>query len=149
MDHRWQTGVFSALSNTELYALLRLRQEVFSLEQNCIYLDLDNLDQPATHMLCWQGSELLAYQRCLPPGLNYPDSSLGRIVVCQAARGTQLGRELVRRGMDYNLLNWPHSAIRINAQAYLLKFYERLGFVGEGDEYDYDGIPHIQMLYKH
>ena len=111
-------------------------------------LDLDGLDQLAMHMLCHQDEQLLAYQRCLPPGHSYPESSLGRIVVCPAARGLQLGKELVSRGISYNLQHWPKTDIRINAQAYLRGFYTDLGFETRGDVYDEGGIPHLQMLYR-
>lgn len=118
------------------------------IEQNCIYPDLDGLDQNSTHMLCWQGEDLLAYQRCLPPGLSYPESALGRIVVAPAGRGHNLGRELVQRGIDLNIKQWPHSDIKIGAQGYLKSFYEGLGFVALGEEYIEDGIAHIHMLRK-
>lgn len=128
--------------------MLQLRQAVFVVEQNCPYLDMDGLDQESLHILCWQGNDLLASQRCLPPGLSYPQSSIGRIVVSPKARGLQLGRELVQRGIDYNLKTWPNKGIRIGAQAHLQHFYASLGFVRDGDEYLEDGIAHIHMNYR-
>lgn len=148
MNRQWQTLTFAQLGQEQLYVVLRLRQEVFAVEQRSIYLDLDGLDQQAVHMLCTRNEQLLAYQRCLPPGLRYPESSLGRIVVCPAARGRHLGKELVLRGISYNLRTWPESDICISAQAHLKNFYRDLGFVAQGDEYDEDGIPHLQMLYS-
>jgi ElaA protein len=148
MNYQWQTGSFAELDSRDLYAALRLREEVFVIEQNCIYQDLDNLDQDAAHMLCSQDGQLMAYQRCLAPGLRYAESSLGRIAVAQSARGLHLGQELVRRGIRHNLEHWPGHDIRINAQAYLRKFYSELGFAAIGDEYDEDGIVHVQMLYR-
>jgi ElaA protein len=147
MKQQWQTLDFVQLGREQLYDILQLRQEVFVIEQDCVYLDLDGLDRQATHILCTQGEQLLAYQRCLPPGGSYAESSLGRIVVAPAARGLQLGRELVQRGIDYNLKQWPGSGIRINAQAYLRDFYAGLGFVPSGKEYEEDGIMHQQMVY--
>ena len=147
MNYQWHTKTFSELTLAELYALLRLRQEVFVVEQDCIYQDLDGMDQQASHILCRRDDQLIAYQRCLAPGLSYPESSLGRIVVCASARGLQLGRELVKRGISHNLDNWPQVGIRINAQAYLQDFYSELGFVASGETYDEDGIVHRQMLY--
>lgn len=147
MTLQWQTLAFTELTRKELYAVLRLRQEVFVVEQRCAYLDLDGLDQQATHMLCLQARELMAYQRCLAPGLSYPESSLGRIVVCPAMRGLHLGRELVQRGIEHNLSQWPSHDIRINAQAHLQEFYVSLGFTAEGSEYLEDNIPHRQMRY--
>jgi ElaA protein len=147
MHLEWQILAFAELPRESMYALLRLRQQIFVVEQNCAYLDLDNLDQSAMHMLCTRNQELLAYQRCLAPGLSYRESSLGRIVVCPAMRGQQLGRDLVLRGIDYNQLQWPGRGIRINAQAHLQEFYSSLGFTAEGDVYLEDNIPHVQMYY--
>lgn len=147
MDYLWQTCDFAGLDPSRLYAALRLRQEVFAVEQNCAYLDLDNLDQGAIHMLCWQEGRLVAYQRCLAPAAHYPESALGRVVVSAHARGRQLGRELVRRGISHNLGRWPGQGIRINAQAYLEAYYTDLGFVADGDVSSEDGIPHVQMVY--
>ena len=148
MTLMWRTLPFSALSGEALYALLRLRQQVFVVEQHCAYLDLDNVDQNALHMLGMRDGELLAYQRCLAPGLSYAESSLGRIVVHPLLRGQQLGRELVQRGIDHNLAQWPDSGIRINAQAHLQRFYTSMGFCGEGNEYLEDNILHRQMRYQ-
>jgi len=147
MNLQWQTSGFTELGHNELYAVLRLRQQVFVVEQNCVYQDLDGLDQRATHLLCWLDEQLLAYLRCLPPRVSYVESSLGRIVVPAAARGLHLGRALVQRGIEHNLRHWPDSGIRINAQAYLRDFYTGLGFEVDGREYDEDGIMHVQMLY--
>jgi ElaA protein len=141
----WKTAHFDELSTSELYAALRLRQEIFVVEQNCVYLDADGLDQNAVHILCWQQGELMACLRALAPGVSYPQSSLGRIVVSPLARGLKLGLELVERGIAYNLETWPESDIRIGAQAYLEAFYSSLGFVVDGDSYIEDGIKHIHM----
>lgn len=145
---QWDTLHFPELTTPWLYAVLRLRQQVFVVEQCCAYLDLDDLDQAAIHMICRRGDTLLAYQRCLPPGLSYPQSALGRIVVCPTMRGQQLGRELVRRGIEHNLSQWPQHAICISAQAHLQGFYASLGFVAEGSEYLEDNILHKQMRYQ-
>ena len=144
----WQTLSFNELAVGQLYAVLQLRQEVFVVEQDCAYLDLDNRDQPAIHMLATRNDRLLAYQRCLPPGLSYDESSLGRIVVSGSVRGQQLGNELVQRGIEHNLTLWPGAGIRISAQAHLQGFYGALGFIGEGSEYLEDNIPHRQMYYE-
>ena len=148
MTYRWQTAEFAELSLAQLYALMRLRQLVFVVEQASIYLDLDDLDQAATHMLCWQDDRLLAYLRCLAPGASFAESAIGRIVVAPEARGRDLGRELVSRGLSYNLRCWPDANIRINAQSYLKDFYLDLGFTTASEEYLEDGIPHLEMLYR-
>jgi len=146
MALNWKTLLFRELELDELYALLRLRQEVFVVEQNCAYLDLDGKDQVAHHMLALEDGKLVAYQRCLPPGASYAgESSIGRIIVHPGHRGTQLGRELVIKGIKHNLDTWPDTAICISAQAHLQRFYGSLGFVAEGDEYMEDGIPHRKM----
>jgi ElaA protein len=145
-DLRWQVATFDEIDNRDLYAILRLRQEVFVVEQDCIFPDLDGLDFEATHMMCWRESELLGYQRCLKPGVTSPESSIGRIVTAPQARGIGLGRELVRRGIELNFRQWPDSDIRIGAQARLEKFYEGFGFVRDGDDYMEDGIAHVHMI---
>jgi ElaA protein len=148
MTLHWQILAFAELSLEQLYALLRLRQQVFVVEQQCAYLDLDNGDHTAVHMLGTHLGELVAYQRCLPPGQSYAESSLGRVVVSPDLRGRQLGRELVRRGIAYNLSRWPQSDVCISAQAHLQHFYASLGFAAEGAGYLEDNIPHQKMRYR-
>ncbi len=148
LSQRWQTQSFNELTNRELYEILKLRQEVFAVEQESIYVDPDGLDLEAVHMSLWEDDQLLGYQRCLPPGLQERESTLGRIVVAPKARGRDLGRELVRRGIAHNFERWPGIDIRIHAQAYLEAFYLELGFVTEGDVYDLDTIPHLEMVFK-
>ena len=137
----WECKAFPALTGAEVYALLRLR-----CQQDCAFLDPDGLDQAALHWLGWAGDELVAYQRCLPPGTPYAESSIGRIVTAGTWRGRDLGRELVRRGVAFNRRRWPGHAIRIGAQSRLRRFYEFFGFAVTGDEYMEDGIPHVHML---
>lgn len=144
----WQTSAFDALAPAVLYRAIKLRQDVFILEQECLYPDLDDLDPQATHILCWREGVLVAYQRCLPPGVSYPQSSIGRIIVTPEVRGVQLGRQLVQRGIDYNLAQWPDHDIKIGAQAHLQPFYTSLGFATVGEEYMEDGIMHAPMLYR-
>ncbi|MEP1469944.1 MAG: GNAT family N-acetyltransferase [Halieaceae bacterium] len=144
----WQTSAFDALTPAILYRAIKLRQDIFILEQECLYTDLDDLDQQATHMLCWRAGALVAYQRCLPPGVSYPESSIGRIIVTPEVRGIQLGRQLVQRGIDYNLAQWPDHDIKIGAQSHLQPFYNSLGFTTVGEEYLEDGIMHAPMLYQ-
>ena len=143
---QWQCLAFDDLDNHQLYQVLKLRQAVFIVEQNCIYNDLDDLDQPAWHILAHRDGELLATLRCIPPGLSYPEASMGRIAVSNEARGLKLGRQIVERGIRCCQEQWPGSGIRIGAQNYLEKFYQDFGFVTASDVYDEDGIPHIKML---
>ncbi len=125
---QWQSLGFDALDSHQLYRILHLRQQVFIVEQDCIYQDLDNLDQLCLHLCASRADYLLAYLRCQPPGISYEESSLGRIVTSPGARGLKLGRELVGRGIALNFSTWPGSDIRIGAQAQLEKFYREFGF---------------------
>jgi ElaA protein len=143
--NRWEALPFEALDVHRLYDILALRQAVFVVEQDCPYLDCDGLDAAAWHLFCRRDDTLLAYQRCLPPGAPYRESSIGRIIVPAAGRGRGLGRDLVRRGIAFNRERWPGHGIRIGAQARLTAFYESLGFTVDGAIYDEDGIDHIHM----
>ncbi|MDP4788647.1 MAG: GNAT family N-acetyltransferase [Haliea sp.] len=145
MASDWINTPFEALTSSELYCLLQLRQDIFVLEQACFYRDLDNFDAQSWHMRYVEDNQPLAYQRCLPPGLAYAESSLGRIAVPAAARGAGLGRELVQRGIEFNQGQWPDAGIAIGAQAYLRDFYASLGFVAKGHPYLEDGIFHVHM----
>ena len=142
----WTCQPFDALSGQDVYDVLALRAAVFVVEQQCAYQDPDGLDACAYHFLYREGGTLVAHQRCLPPGTAFTESSIGRVVVAPAARGTALGRELVRRGIAFNLATWPEHGIRIGAQAYLTDFYASLGFVSCHDHYLEDGIEHVHML---
>ena len=141
----WRLRSFSALSPHELYALLRLRSEVFVVEQACIFLDMDNMDQDCWHLMGWQGTALLAATRLVPPGVAYEYASIGRVVTAPAARGTGLGRELMLESIKYTEELFGRQPIRIGAQRYLKAFYESFGFAQSGEMYLEDGIPHIEM----
>ncbi len=137
---------FEALSVTQLYDLLRLRSEVFVVEQDCVYQDLDGRDHEALHCLRYDGQELMAYTRLLPVGLAHRDAcSIGRVVTSPRARGRGYGRQIVRLSIDHCRALWPGADIVIHAQSYLLKFYGSFGFVPEGQEFLEDGIPHFAM----
>ena len=137
---------FAELSAHELYDLLRLRSEVFVVEQDCVYQDLDGLDAAALHLRISRAGELQAYARLLAPGLVHAcDCSIGRVVVSPRARGRGYGRRLVAEGISACRERWPRTDIVIHAQTYLLEFYGSLGFVVEGAGYLEDGIPHHTM----
>jgi ElaA protein len=146
----WQWSKFADLTVSQLYAMLALRQEVFVLEQTCLYPDIDGLDPAAQHLLGWRNAgdklELVAHLRCLAPGAKYEEMSIGRVVTSPAARGTGLGRELVAQGLEFARLLHPGHAIRIGAQAHLEAFYASFGFVTVSEPYDEDGIQHIDMI---
>jgi ElaA protein len=141
----WILKKFEELTPHELYAILQLRNEVFAVEQNCVYPDLDDKDQPSWHLMCLDNNKLIAYTRLLPPGVAYPDPSIGRVVTSPSIRKTGIGRELMLRSIDSCEILFGKSPITIGAQLYLKKFYTSLGFVATGDIYLEDGIEHIKM----
>ncbi|BAV08776.1 ElaA protein [Filimonas lacunae] len=139
---------FTELTLQELYALLRLRSEVFVVEQNCVFLDMDNKDQECHHLLLWDGNNLVACARLVPPGISYTEMSIGRIVSSPAYRGTGSGQQLVAAAIELCYELFGKANIQIGAQLYLEKFYGSFGFERIGEVYDEDGIDHIHML-KH
>lgn len=148
-DLSWRSCAFDALSLRELQNIFMARQQVFSIEQNCVYLDADGYDEQAWHVAAWTASQRmpLAYSRVLPPGTKYADAaSIGRVITTSPARGTGLGRQLVQRSIVLTRELFPSQPIRISAQSRLERFYEEAGFVVVGDRYMEDGIPHTEML---
>ena len=143
---QWELKKFDALSPHELYQLLRLRSEVFVVEQNCVFLDMDNKDQQCWHLLGWRGNLLAAATRLVPAGLSYTEMSIGRVVSSPLARGEGIGRELMKESISACHQLFGHHPIRIGAQLYLKKFYTSLGFSAEGEVYLEDGIEHVEML---
>lgn len=146
----WQWSSFEQLSRDDLYALIAARQEVFVLEQNCVYQDVDFVDQHAWHLLGWQTRDgvrqLVAYLRCVLPGVKYDELSLGRVLSVKSVRGSGIGRELLTEALRRAEQQFQRQAIRISAQLYLESFYRSFGFVATSAPYDEDGIPHIEML---
>ena len=137
---------FNELSTHELYVILQLRSEVFVVEQDCVYQDLDNKDQNAYHVLGVLDNEIVAYARIFKPGDYFLESSIGRIVVKKEFRKFQYGYQLVQNSILFIENNLQQNKILISAQSYLTKFYNSLGFTQVGEEYLEDGIPHIKML---
>jgi ElaA protein len=147
MEIKWRLLSYSALSLDDLYALLALRQEVFVVEQDCPYQDLDGKDFHAFHLMGVGHDRLLAYARILPPGTSYPaDCSIGRVITRADVRGKGLGLEVMRLSIAHCVRLFGHIPIRISAQSYLEQFYAGLGFQKTGKEYLEDGIPHMEML---
>ena len=148
MPTSWTCKPFADLTLTELYGALRLRSEIFVVEQTCPYLDLDGLDEPAFHLLGrTEAGELAAYTRLLPKGVSYPEyASIGRVVVVQAHRRSGLGQELMRESIVRCEQLFGAEPIKIGAQQYLERFYQGLGFAQYGEAYEEDDIPHIPML---
>ena len=144
----WSLTRFDALSPRALYDLLQLRSEVFVVEQGCAFQDLDGLDAQALHLLGHSEADgtLHAYARCLPPGLNYVEVSIGRVVIRASARGSGAGHALMRQALACVALQWGAQPVRIGAQARLEGFYRQYGFVPDGAPYDEDGILHVAMV---
>lgn len=137
---------FDELSTQELYQILKLRNEVFIIEQNCPYLDLDDKDQKGYHLVGYNGDKIAVYTRLLPKGISYADASIGRVITAEAYRGLGLGTVLMQQSIQACYQRFGKIPIRISAQYHLLKFYGSLGFQALGQPYDEDGIPHIEML---
>lgn len=137
---------FSELTTDELYEILKLRSEIFVVEQDCVYNDLDGHDKDATHLFLKKNNEMVAYSRLLKPGSRFNDFSIGRVVVKESERGTGLGIAMMEEAKRYILENWKADKIKISAQKYLRRFYENLGFKVITEEYLEDGIPHFGML---
>lgn len=145
---RWRFCRFTELGVAELQNIYTARQQVFSLEQQSIYLDADGADEQSWHLAAWAPALRLplAYARLVEPGVKYAEPSIGRILTIDAARGSGLGRELVRRAIGHCAELFPGEAIRISAQSRLEAFYQGFGFEIVGERYLEDGIPHTEML---
>ena len=144
----WRCCRFDALSLRELQFILMARQQVFGLEQNCVYQDIDGCDEVSHHLAAWAPHERmpLAYARLVEPGVKYAEPSIGRVVTTAPARGTGLGRELMRRAVAELQALHPGRGARISAQSHLQAFYASFGFIAVGEDYLEDGIPHREMV---
>lgn len=136
---------FNELSTVELYNLLQLRSEVFLVEQNCVYQDVDGKDAKAIHVLGYYNDELVAYSRLFDKGYYFDETSIGRVVVRQNCRDKKFGHDLMRVSIEAIKDNFKATTIEISAQEYLQKFYESHGFVKISEMYLEDDIPHIRM----
>ena len=141
------TKIFSELNTEELYQILRLRSEVFVVEQDCIYQDIDNKDQKAIHLYFKENDEILAYTRIFKAGYYYENPSIGRVVVSKKNRGKDVGKKIMIDSIEYIKQNMKGKKIELSAQKYLDKFYKDLGFYKTGEDYLEDGIPHQRMLF--
>lgn len=146
----WTCKPHAELTLAELYAILRLRSEVFVVEQDCVFLDMDgkDLQGQTEHLMAWKNGALLAYCRLLEPALNDGQAVIGRVITAPAARGTGLGHELMRRAKDEVARLWPGQPVYLGAQARLRAYYAGHGFVPVTEEYIEDGIPHVGMLLR-
>jgi ElaA protein len=145
---RWTRSRFEELTTEELYRILALRQRVFVVEQRCPYLDTDGRDRFSYHLCGWnEEGHLCAYLRIVQPGRRFTEPSIGRVVIEPSTRGQGLGKELMRKGMEWCGELYPGLSVRISAQQYLERFYTDLGFVTDPAlaPYDDDGIIHVEM----
>ena len=139
---------FSELSTEEIYNILKLRSEVFVVEQNCVYQDIDEKDKKATHLFIEKNNEIIAYTRIFKKGYYYEENpSIGRVVVSKKERGKKLGKEIMLNSIEFIKKELEGRKIELSAQKYLDKFYKDLDFYSEGEDYLEDGIPHQKMFY--
>ncbi len=142
----FEIKLFKELTRDELYAVLQLRSEVFVVEQDCVYQDIDGKDDQALHILGFKNDILVAYTRVFPPGTYFEDASIGRVVVRASERAHKYGYDLMKISIQATETYYKVDTIKISAQTYLKIFYNNLGFEEVGEEYLEDGIPHIGML---
>ncbi|MEO6405445.1 MAG: GNAT family N-acetyltransferase [Ferruginibacter sp.] len=148
MQLEWKCKHFDELTAKELYKILRLRSEVFVVEQNCVYLDIDNKDLESYHLAGYDGKDLVAYARLLAPGVAFKEASIGRVATHPTFRKTGAGKQLLTQAIDACLILFPTKEIKIGAQLYLKKFYTDFGFTQSSELYLEDGIPHIEMILR-
>jgi ElaA protein len=145
MSLNFKIRSFDQLTVQDLYEILKLRSEIFVVEQNCIYLDLDGLDTQALHLIGELEGKIVAYTRLFDAGITYDNASIGRVVVHANFRSRNLGHELMQTSIAVIKTNFGKDSITIGAQLYLKKFYESHGFAQTSEMYLEDGIPHIRM----
>jgi ElaA protein len=144
----WSLSAFDALGVQDLHDLLQLRSEVFVVEQNCLFQDIDGADGQAVHLLGCRGGVLIAYARCFPAGVKFSEASIGRVATRRSARGNGLGHLLMEEAVAAVCSLWGPQPIRIGAQAHLKEFYSSHGFVDVDMPYVEDGIDHLEMVWK-
>ena len=146
MELQWILKKFDDLTPGELYTIMKLRNEIFVVEQNCVYQDADNKDQPSFHFMAWRNESLVAYSRILPAGVAFDMVSIGRVITSSDIRGTGIGKLLMTRSIEEVNKLFGKVPIHIGAQLYLKRFYESIGFQKCSDLYLEDGIEHIEMI---
>jgi len=142
----WHFARFDELTPREVHDMFQLRAAVFVVEQTCPFQDVDGADPASWHLLGTKDDQLIAYCRLVPPGIKYPEASIGRVVSSREARRTGAGRALMREAIQRGEALWPGQPFRIGAQLYLKAFYESFGFAQSSEPYEEDGILHIEMV---
>ncbi|NGZ77440.1 GNAT family N-acetyltransferase [Saccharibacillus alkalitolerans] len=143
---QWHLKSFRQLTGDEVYRILRERVNVFVLEQNCLYPEVDGKDPLSHHLYAEEDGQIAAYCRLLPPGVSYDQSSIGRVLVNSEFRGQGLAQELMNRAIAFLGEQWSEADVKIQAQHYLEKFYGSFGFRSVSDVYLEDDIPHVDMV---
>jgi len=146
MQIQWLLKKFEELTPHQLYLILQLRNEVFVVEQNCVFQDADDKDQTCYHFMGFANGKLIAYTRIAPPYQIYQQASIGRVVTSPSVRRSGTGKELMKQSIDATYGLFGFQAIKIGAQLYLKKFYESFGFRQVSEVYLEDGIEHIYMI---
>lgn len=141
-----EVKTFEDLTKQELYSLLKLRSEIFVVEQDCVYQDIDGKDEKALHILGFKNNKIVAYTRIFKPGDYFEFSSIGRVVVAKNERAFKYGYDIMNASITAIETHFKESKIKISAQAYLKTFYNNCGFKEIGEEYLEDDIPHIAMI---
>jgi ElaA protein len=139
---------FEELTIDELYDILQLRSEVFVVEQDCVYQDIDGKDRKALHVIGRLNNQIIAYTRCFAPGYYFNEAAIGRVVVSKEYRKHDFGHEIMKASLAAIKEHYQTSAIKLSAQTYLVRFYESHGFQTQGEGYLEDGIPHVGMVFN-
>lgn len=143
----WKLKSFNELTVDELYGILKLRSEVFVVEQNCVYQDLDEKDKFSHHLFLKDNQEIIAVLRIIPEGISYEEMSIGRVVVKKTHRGRGISKTMMNKAIKFITEDLKKDKIRLSGQAYLSDFYMELGFEKVSDMYLEDGIDHFEFLY--
>lgn len=144
----WKIKKFEQLTTKELYEILKVRSEVFVVEQNCIYQDIDTKDLVSYHLYLEENNQIVAYSRIIPKGISYKETSIGRVLTKKSHRKNGLSKEMLKQAIEFITKTMNENEIRISAQAYLIDFYKSLGFEQVSEIYLEDDIEHLEMLYK-
>ena len=147
-QYEWQFLTFDQLSVRQLYLILAARQDVFVVEQECPFPEMDRIDDLCYHLVVWADDDVAGYARIVPPGVRLSAPSIGRIITTQAHRGTGLGKMLMERSIEHALSLYPNQDLYLSAQIHLDRFYRAFGFVAFDEPYDEDGIMHQDMVRK-
>lgn len=142
----WKWKKWDDLTTLELYQIIQAREAVFVVEQKLSYVDCDDYDQKAWHLMGYENNKLIAYMRAFPPGAKYQEAAFGRVLTTKDGRGKGAGKELTKMGLQKIRETFGEHPVKISAQAYLEKFYSDFGFKRVSEDYLEEGIPHLTMI---